>query len=80
MSRFTNDVDNIDMMLNNSLVSVVSGVITLISTLIMMIVINPWLTLITVAFIPVFMKGGAIIGKAYYTKSIDLAQALKVAR
>ena len=64
MSRFTNDVDNIDVMLNNSLVSVVSGVITLISTLVMMIVINPWLTLITLAFIPVFMKGGALIGKA----------------
>ncbi len=63
MSRFTNDIDNIDVMLNNSLVSVVSGIVTLISTLTMMIVINPWLTLITVGFIPVFMKGGAIIGK-----------------
>lgn len=64
MSRFTNDIDNIDVMLNNSLVSVASGIITLISTLTMMIVINPWLTLITVGFIPLFIKGGAMIGKA----------------
>lgn len=64
MSRFTNDVDNIDIMLNNSLVSIASGVITLVSTFIMMIVINPWLTIITVLFIPLFIKGGGIIAKA----------------
>ncbi len=63
MSRFTNDVDNIDMMLNNSLVSVVSGAITLVSTLVMMLVINPWLSLITVAFIPVYLWGGMAIAK-----------------
>lgn len=63
MSRFTNDVDNIDVMLNNSLVSVVSGAITLIGTFTMMIVTNIWLTLITIIFIPIFIKGGGIIAK-----------------
>ena len=70
MSRFTNDIDNIDMMLNNTLVSFVSGAITLIGTFVMMIVTNIWLTLITVVFIPIFIKGGAAIAKAsskYYS-------------
>ncbi len=70
MSRFTNDVDNIDVMLNNSLVSIVSGVISLIGTLVFMITTNPWLTLITVVFVPFFVLGGGKIAKAsrkYYS-------------
>ncbi|MFR7855278.1 MAG: ABC transporter ATP-binding protein, partial [Acutalibacteraceae bacterium] len=63
MSRFTNDVDNIDVMLNNSLTSVVSGSISLIGTLVFMVTTNIWLTLVTVVFLPVFAKGGAFIAK-----------------
>ena len=63
MSRFTNDVDNIGIMLDSALVSVISGSISLIGTLIIMLYINFWLTLITIAFLPVFAKGGAIIAK-----------------
>ena len=63
MSRFTNDVDNIDVMLNNSLTSVVSGSISLIGTLVFMLTTNIWLTLVTVVFLPVFAKGGAFIAK-----------------
>ncbi len=63
MSRFTNDVDNIDVMLNNSLTSIVSGTISLVGTFIFMITTNIWLTMITVCFIPVFIFGGGIIGK-----------------
>ena len=37
MSRFTNDVDNIDVMLNNSLTSIISGVISLVGTFVFMI-------------------------------------------
>ena len=40
MSRFTNDVDNIDVMLNNSLTSIVSGVISLSGTFIFMLTTN----------------------------------------
>ncbi len=70
MSRFTNDVDNIDVMLNNSLTSIVSGVISLVGTLVFMITTNIWLTLITVAFVPFFAIGGAKIAGAsrkYYS-------------
>ena len=63
MSRYTNDIDNIDTMLNNSLVSLVSGAVTLIGTFIFMITTNIWLTLITVAFVPVFIFAGGAIAK-----------------
>ena len=70
MSRFTNDVDNIDVMFNNSLTSIVSGLITLVGTLVFMVTTNIWLTLITVIFVPIFAFGGAQIAKAsrkYYS-------------
>ena len=54
MSSFTNDVDNIDMMLHNTVVNLISGSITLVGTLCMMIYTNIWLTLITLIFIPLF--------------------------
>ena len=63
MSRFTNDVDNIDVMLNNSLTSIVSGIISLIGTFVFMVTTNIWLTLITVFFIPIFFFGGQRIAK-----------------
>ena len=63
MSRFTNDVDNIDVMLSNSLTSIVSGVITLIGTFIFMLTTNVWLTIVTVLFIPLFVKFAGAVGK-----------------
>ena len=63
MSRFTNDVDNIDVMLNNSLISIVSGVITLLGTFYFMVSTNWILTLVTVVFIPLFIKGGGAIAR-----------------
>lgn len=63
MSRFTNDIDNIDVMLNNSLTSLVSGTVTIIGTLVFMVSTNWVLTLITVVFLPIFMKGGMAIAK-----------------
>ncbi len=63
MSRFTNDVDNIDAMLNHSLISMVNGIVTLVGTFLFMIGTNVWLTLITVVFIPIFIRGGAAIAK-----------------
>ena len=63
MSRFTNDVDNIGVMLDHSLVSVFSGTITLIGTFVFMITTNWVLTLVTIVFIPIFMKGGTAIAK-----------------
>lgn len=63
MSRFTNDVDNIDVMLNNSLTSIVSGVVSLVGTFVFMVTTSPWLTLVTVFFIPIFILGGGRIAK-----------------
>ena len=70
MSRFTNDVDNIGQMLDQSLISMISGIINLVGTLAMMIYTNIWLTLITLVFIPIFLFGSRfIIGKSrkYYS-------------
>lgn len=70
MSRFTNDVDNIGMMLDNSLVSLISGSVTIIGTLVFMITTNIVLTAVTVAFVPIFMLLGGSIAKRsgkYYT-------------
>ena len=63
MSRFTNDVDAIDMMINSTVTSLISGAITLVGTLVMMIYTNWILTLITAAFIPLYLFGGGLIGK-----------------
>ena len=63
MSRFTNDVDNIDVMLNNSLTSIVSGTISLVGTFIFMLTTNVWLTLITVFFMPLLMFAAGTIAK-----------------
>ena len=63
MSRFTNDIDSIDMMINNSLTSIISGTVTLVGTFVMMIYTNIWLTMITILFIPIFAKGGGLIAR-----------------
>lgn len=70
MSRFTNDVDNIGQMMDQSLMSLVSGVITLVGTLAMMVYTNIWLTLVTLVFIPIFIKGSAFLikkSRKYYS-------------
>ena len=63
MSRFTNDIDNIDVMINNSLTSFFSGTVQLIGTFVFMITTSWILTLITVAFIPIFALGGQAIAR-----------------
>lgn len=79
MSRFTNDVDNISMMLDNSLVSLISGSITLLGTVIFMISTSWILTLVTFAFVPLFLFGGATIAKKsrkYYSSAQSALGAL----
>ncbi len=63
MSRFTNDVDNIDVMLSNSLTSLVSGIVSLVGTFVFMVTTNIWLTLVTIVFLPVFSLGGGMLAK-----------------
>ncbi len=61
MSRFTNDIDNIDIMLNNSLTSIISGVVSIVGTLFFMLTTNVWLSLVTICFVPLFMFGASKI-------------------
>lgn len=58
MSRFTNDVDVVGEMLNNTVVQIISGSITLVGTLALMIYTNIWLTLITVVMMPLMLQAG----------------------
>ena len=70
MSRFTNDVDNVGTMMDSTVVNIFSSVLTLAGTLAMMLYCNIWLTLITVALVPLMMKAGGFIAsrsRKYYS-------------
>ncbi|MBD5548475.1 MAG: ABC transporter ATP-binding protein [Lachnospiraceae bacterium] len=69
MSRFTNDVDAVGEMLNNTVVQLISGMINIVGTFVLMIYTNVWLTLITIFMIPVMLKAVQIVGgrsRKYY--------------
>ena len=53
MSRFTNDVDTVGEMLNTTLMQIISGVITLLGTVVLMIYTSPLLASITIVMAPV---------------------------
>ena len=63
MSRFTNDVDAVGEMLNQTVVQLVAGVISIAGTLGLMIYTNIWLTLVTLVMIPLIMRAGGEIAK-----------------
>lgn len=65
MSRFTNDVDTVGEMLNNTIVQLFSGTLTVIGTLVMMLYMNVTLSIVTIVMVPVFAKvGGTIAGRS----------------
>ena len=49
MSRLTNDVDNINQTLTESVTQIVSGVLTAIGVIVLMLILNPLLALVSVA-------------------------------
>ena len=51
MRRFTNDIGTVAELLNSSFASIISNVLTFVGTVAMMLVLNPWLTLITFLFL-----------------------------
>jgi ATP-binding cassette, subfamily B, multidrug efflux pump len=53
MSRITNDIDNVNNTLNQSVIQVFSSVLTLIGTVGVMLYLSPILTLVTMSIIPV---------------------------
>ena len=63
MSRFTNDLDSVGEMLNNTLPQIFSGAVTLIGTIILMFVTNWILAVVTVVTVPVLIYVGGTIGK-----------------
>ncbi|MGN0243411.1 MAG: ABC transporter ATP-binding protein [Lachnospiraceae bacterium] len=63
MSRFTNDIDNVGEMLNNTITQLISGVISIVGTLSLMIYTNWILTIVTVVLIPVMIKAASMVAK-----------------
>ena len=53
MSRLTNDIDQIGNTLSQSLTQVISGVLTLVGILVSMLVLNFYLTVLTVITVPI---------------------------
>ena len=62
MSRYTNDIDTISEALNNSFGSLISCTLNFTGTIIMMIVLSPALTLITVVMLVVMLQVVKLIG------------------
>lgn len=55
MSRMTNDIDTISQVLNSSFIQFTSSVITIIGTIIVMLLLSPLLTLLTMMIIPLML-------------------------
>lgn len=63
MSRFTNDIDNISITLNQSLLEIISSVLVLFGILIFMLFLNVKLALITILFTPITLILSKILAK-----------------
>ena len=63
MSRFTNDLDSVGEMLNNTMSRIFSGVLTLIGTITLMFITNWILAVVTIVTVPLLIYAGGIIGK-----------------
>lgn len=61
MSRFTNDVDAIGEMLNNTIIQLISGALSILGTVTIMFIMNIWLALLTILLVPAMIKAGGFI-------------------
>ena len=68
MSRLTNDVDNINITLSQSITQLISGVINIVGMLIAMLMLSPQLTIIGLLTIPITIMGTRTIMK--YTQPL----------
>ena len=71
MSRFTNDADNVQLALEQSLIQMISAVLSFAGTVIMMIYLSPVLFLITIVLLVVILlvfKVLGNLGQIYYGK------------
>lgn len=76
MSRFTNDIDMIGELLNNTVIQLISGSISIIGTTVIMLSINVWLALITILMVPLMIKAGSSIAKRSSTYYREQQNAL----
>lgn len=70
MSRYTNDIDAVGEMMNNTIVQFIAGIMTLAGTLGMMIYTNAALAVVTLVMTPVMMKAGQFLikrSRKYYS-------------
>lgn len=70
MSRYTNDVDTVGEMINNTVVQLFSGIINLVGTFALMCYTNIYLTVVTIIMVPVMFKAGqgvAMRSRKYYS-------------
>ncbi len=63
MSRFTNDVDTIGELLNNTVIQMISGIISILGTLTIMFIMNVYLAVLTVLLVPLMLKAGGGIAR-----------------
>ncbi|MBD5444206.1 MAG: ABC transporter ATP-binding protein [Lachnospiraceae bacterium] len=63
MSRFTNDVDAVGEMLNNTINQLISGAINIVGTFSLMLYTNLYLTVITVVMAPFMIMAGRTVAK-----------------
>lgn len=71
MSRFTNDVDNIGMMFDSTILQMFSGTLTLVGSIVLMFVTNPLLTVVTLVMTPLMVFVSSTIAKntrKYFSK------------
>ncbi|MFD1040690.1 ABC transporter ATP-binding protein [Virgibacillus byunsanensis] len=52
MSRITNDIDNVNNTLNQSVIQIFASILTLVGTVVVMLILSPILTVVTMAIIP----------------------------
>lgn len=63
MSRFTNDVDVVGEMLNNTVIQLIQGFISIVGTVSIMLYMNVWLAFLTILLVPLMLKAGGSIAK-----------------
>ena len=57
MSRVTNDIDNVNNTLNQSVIQIFSSLLTLVGTVLVMLYLSPLLTVVTMSIIPIMFLG-----------------------
>lgn len=63
MGRFTNDLESVGEMLNNTVIQIISGVISLFGTVVLMLYTNVFLAIITIFTMPILKKATGLLSK-----------------